>query len=177
MHDHDAFGDGLFRGSKETFVEPDRMSAGCGVERPGDFQCMKTSAHHPGSEFADAPGDGTGDEDFHDLMVVVVDGHIEILSFESDLPSGAVQLLRPVLAIGIGFEREFHGHPAGIKTLGLVQCTNEFGEQPQVVNGFSELMAEVFGEDAGVGARSAVGMGSLPSNIPVEIECIFEVAT
>ena len=40
---------------------------------------------------------------------------------------------------------------------------------------FSELMAEVFGEEAGVGARSAVGMGSLPGNIPVEVECIFEV--
>ena len=45
----------------------------------------------------------------------------------------------------------------------------------KVINGFSELMAEVFGEEAGVGARSAVGMGSLPINIPVEIECIFEV--
>jgi len=62
-----------------------------------------------------------------------------------------------------------------VKTLGLVQCTNEFGEQPQVINGFSELMAEVFGEDAGVGARSAVGTNSLPSSIAVEIECIFEV--
>ena len=64
-----------------------------------------------------------------------------------------------------------------VKTLGLVQCTNEFGEQPQVINGFSELMAEVFGEDAGVGVRSAVGMASLPSNIPVEIECVFEIDT
>ena len=63
-----------------------------------------------------------------------------------------------------------------VKTLGLVNCTDDFKDQPQVINGFSELMAEVFGEDAGVGARSAVGMGSLPSNIPVEIECIFEVA-
>jgi enamine deaminase RidA (YjgF/YER057c/UK114 family) len=63
-----------------------------------------------------------------------------------------------------------------VKTLGMVNCTADFKEQPQVINGFSELMAEVFGEEAGVGARSAVGMGSLPSNIPVEIECIFEVA-
>jgi enamine deaminase RidA (YjgF/YER057c/UK114 family) len=63
-----------------------------------------------------------------------------------------------------------------IKTLGMVNCTPDFKEQPQVINGFSELMAEVFGEDAGVGARSAVGMGSLPNNIAVEIECIFEVA-
>jgi enamine deaminase RidA (YjgF/YER057c/UK114 family) len=63
-----------------------------------------------------------------------------------------------------------------VKTLGMVNCTADFKDQPQVINGFSELMAEVFGEDAGVGARSAVGMGSLPANIPVEIECIFEVA-
>jgi enamine deaminase RidA (YjgF/YER057c/UK114 family) len=62
-----------------------------------------------------------------------------------------------------------------IKTLGLVQCTNEFAEQPQVINGFSELMAEVFGEEAGVGARSAVGTNSLPAGIAVEIECMFEV--
>jgi enamine deaminase RidA (YjgF/YER057c/UK114 family) len=62
-----------------------------------------------------------------------------------------------------------------IKTLGMVNCTADYKDQPQVINGFSELMAEVFGEEAGVGARSAVGMGSLPGNIPVEIECIFEV--
>jgi enamine deaminase RidA (YjgF/YER057c/UK114 family) len=62
-----------------------------------------------------------------------------------------------------------------IKTLGMVNAKPDYKEQPQVINGFSELMAEVFGEDAGVGARSAVGMGSLPGNIPVEIECIFEV--
>ncbi len=63
-----------------------------------------------------------------------------------------------------------------VKTLALVNCVADFKEQPQVINGFSELMAEVFGEEAGVGARSAVGTNSLPSNIPVEIECIFEVS-
>jgi enamine deaminase RidA (YjgF/YER057c/UK114 family) len=63
-----------------------------------------------------------------------------------------------------------------VKTLGMVYATPEFADQPAVINGFSELMAQVFGDDAGVGARSAVGMGSLPGNIPVEIECIFEVA-
>lgn len=62
-----------------------------------------------------------------------------------------------------------------VKTFGMVNCTADFKEQPQVINGFSDLMAEVFGEDAGVSARSAVGMVSLPSNIPVEVECIFEV--
>jgi enamine deaminase RidA (YjgF/YER057c/UK114 family) len=63
-----------------------------------------------------------------------------------------------------------------VKTLGMVNAVPDFKDHPQVINGFSELMAEVFGDDAGVGARSAVGMGSLPGNIAVEIECIFEVA-
>jgi len=63
-----------------------------------------------------------------------------------------------------------------IKTLGMVNSTPEFRDHPLVINGFSDLMAEVFGDQAGVGARSAVGMSSLPSNIAVEIECIFEVA-
>ena len=62
-----------------------------------------------------------------------------------------------------------------VKTLGMVNCTADFKEQPQVINGFSELMAEVFGDDAGVGARSAVGMGSLPGGIAVEVEAIFRV--
>jgi enamine deaminase RidA (YjgF/YER057c/UK114 family) len=62
-----------------------------------------------------------------------------------------------------------------VKTLGMVNSPPEFRDHPQVINGFSELMADVFGEDAGVGARSAVGMGSLPANIAVEIECVFEV--
>jgi enamine deaminase RidA (YjgF/YER057c/UK114 family) len=62
-----------------------------------------------------------------------------------------------------------------VKTLGMVNAAPDFLEHPQVINGFSELMAQVFGDDAGVGARSAVGMGSLPGDIPVEIECIFEV--
>jgi enamine deaminase RidA (YjgF/YER057c/UK114 family) len=62
-----------------------------------------------------------------------------------------------------------------VKTLGMVNSTAEFRDHPQVINGFSELMADVFGDEAGVGARSAVGMGSLPGNIAVEVECIFEV--
>lgn len=62
-----------------------------------------------------------------------------------------------------------------IKTFGMVNCTDDFKDQPQVINGFSELMRDVFGEEAGVGARSAVGHNALPGNIAVEIECIFEV--
>lgn len=62
-----------------------------------------------------------------------------------------------------------------VKTLGMVNSTADFKDHPQVINGFSELMKEVFGEDAGVGTRSAVGMGSLPGNIAVEVECEFVV--
>jgi enamine deaminase RidA (YjgF/YER057c/UK114 family) len=62
-----------------------------------------------------------------------------------------------------------------VKTFGLVQCTPEFTDQPKVINGFSELMAEIFGEEGGVGARSAVGTSALPVGMAVEIECIFEI--
>lgn len=61
-----------------------------------------------------------------------------------------------------------------VKVLGMVNCTPDFPDQPKVVNGFSDLMVEVFG-DSGRGARSAVGMGSLPGHIAVEVEAIFEV--
>ena len=62
-----------------------------------------------------------------------------------------------------------------VKVLGMVNATDDFGDQPKVMNGFSDLMVEVFG-DAGRHARSAVGMGSLPGGIAVEIEMIVEVA-
>jgi enamine deaminase RidA (YjgF/YER057c/UK114 family) len=62
-----------------------------------------------------------------------------------------------------------------VKTLGMVNATPDFKEHPQVINGFSDLMVEVFGAEAGKGTRSAVGMASLPGGIPVEIECIFQV--
>jgi len=61
-----------------------------------------------------------------------------------------------------------------IKLLGMVNCTPEFADQPAVINGCSDLLVEVFG-DAGKHARSAVGMGSLPGQIPVEIEMIVEI--
>ncbi|MCI0748887.1 MAG: RidA family protein [Verrucomicrobia subdivision 3 bacterium] len=62
-----------------------------------------------------------------------------------------------------------------IKVLGMVNCTPQFTEHPAVINGCSELFVEVWGRDQGMGARSAVGMGSLPGNIAVEIEAIFEL--
>ena len=63
-----------------------------------------------------------------------------------------------------------------IKVLGMVNCTPEFERHPYIINGCSELFKTIWGEENGVGVRSAVGMGSLPDNIPVEIEAIFELA-
>ena len=62
-----------------------------------------------------------------------------------------------------------------IKVLGMVNCVPEFERHPYVINGCSELFAKVWGEENGVGVRSAVGFGSLPDNIPVEIEAMFEL--
>lgn len=62
-----------------------------------------------------------------------------------------------------------------IKVLGMVNCVSEFERHPYVINGCSELFASVWGSENGIGVRSAVGMGSLPDNIPVEIEALFEL--
>lgn len=63
-----------------------------------------------------------------------------------------------------------------IKVLGMVNCTGDFEKHPYVINGASELFAEIWGAEHGIGVRSAVGMGSLPDDIPVEIEAVFELA-
>lgn len=62
-----------------------------------------------------------------------------------------------------------------IKVLGMVNCTADFEKHPYIINGCSELFADVFGNENGIGVRSAVGFGSLPDNIPVEIEALFEL--
>jgi enamine deaminase RidA (YjgF/YER057c/UK114 family) len=62
-----------------------------------------------------------------------------------------------------------------VKVLGMVNCVPEFERHPFIINGCSELFASIWGEDKGIGVRSAVGMGSLPDNIPVEIEAMFEL--
>jgi enamine deaminase RidA (YjgF/YER057c/UK114 family) len=62
-----------------------------------------------------------------------------------------------------------------IKVLGMVNCVSTFEKHPYIINGCSELFAAVWGSENGIGVRSAVGMGSLPDNIPVEIEAIFEL--
>jgi enamine deaminase RidA (YjgF/YER057c/UK114 family) len=63
-----------------------------------------------------------------------------------------------------------------VKVLGMVNATPDFAEHPKVINGCSELFAEIWGPEFGVGVRSAVGMGSLPGGIAVEIEALFELA-
>ncbi|MBI82998.1 MAG: hypothetical protein CMJ81_07370 [Planctomycetaceae bacterium] len=62
-----------------------------------------------------------------------------------------------------------------VKVTGMVNSTDDFEQHPQVINGFSELMIDVFGEELGKGARSAVGMSGLPFGIAVEVEAIFQV--
>ena len=62
-----------------------------------------------------------------------------------------------------------------VKVLGLVRSTDEFDQQPQVINGCSQLFADIWGTDQGIGTRSALGTNSLPTGIAVEIEAIFEI--
>ncbi|TDO29267.1 RidA family protein [Sediminibacterium goheungense] len=71
----------------------------------------------------------------------------------------------------------FHKIKRVIKVLGMVNAVQGFADHPYVINGCSELFAAIWGPDHGVGVRSAVGMSSLPGNIPVEIEAIFELHT
>ena len=83
---------------------------------------------------------------------------------------------------GLGILSTLQGHLGSlhkvkrlVKLLGLVRCTDGFDQQPAVINGCSELFRDVFGEDAGVAARSALGTNALPGGIAVEIEAIFEI--
>ena len=62
-----------------------------------------------------------------------------------------------------------------VKTLGMVNGNSDFERHPYVINGCSELFAQVWGTENGIGVRSAIGMGTLPDNIPVEIEVMFEL--
>jgi len=62
-----------------------------------------------------------------------------------------------------------------VKVFGVVNCTPDFTQQPAVINGCSELFAEVFGPAAGIAARSAIGANSLPLGVPIEIEAVFEI--
>ena len=63
-----------------------------------------------------------------------------------------------------------------VKTLGMVNCTPDFAAMPKVIDGFSDLFVEILGAERGRGARSAVGMMALPSQIPVEVEMVLEIS-
>jgi enamine deaminase RidA (YjgF/YER057c/UK114 family) len=99
------------------------------------------------------------------------------LGQDMDIPAGAAAARQTGLAILATLRTHLGSLDKVvrlIKVLGMVNSTPEFGDQPLVINGFSDLMVEVFGE-AGKGARSAIGMGALPKGIAVEIEAIFQV--
>ena len=64
-----------------------------------------------------------------------------------------------------------------VRTFGMVNATPDFDQQPQVINGFSDLMVDVFGEELGKGTRAAVGMGSLPGGMSVEVESFWQLRT
>jgi len=99
------------------------------------------------------------------------------LGVELDVPAGMAAARQTGLAI-LATVRSHLGSldhvERLIKSLGMVNSTPDFGDQPKVINGFSDLMKDVFG-DAGIGTRSAVGMGALPGGIAVEIEAIFQI--
>lgn len=103
--------------------------------------------------------------------------HVGKLGDDLDIPAGQAAARQTGLAI-LSTVRSHLGSLDKViklvKVLGMVNATPSFGDHPKVINGFSDLMVEVFG-DAGKGARSAVGMGSLPGHIAVEVEAIFQV--
>jgi enamine deaminase RidA (YjgF/YER057c/UK114 family) len=80
-----------------------------------------------------------------------------------------------ILGILHAFTGDLNRVKSIVKATGFVNCTSEFSSQPEVVNGFSDLMIEVFGEQVGAHARSAIGVASLPGNIPVEVELLVEL--
>ncbi|MFN7139603.1 MAG: RidA family protein [Limisphaerales bacterium] len=95
-----------------------------------------------------------------------------------DLEAGKLAARHSGLAIVSTLKNEFgslNRIRRVVKLLGLVNCSDNFQQHPAVINGCSELLADVFGPEFGVGARSAAGANSLPGGIAVEIEAIFEV--
>lgn len=103
--------------------------------------------------------------------------HVGKVGDDLDIPAGQAAARQTGLAI-LSTVRSHLGSLDKViklvKVLGMVNTTPSFGDHPKVINGFSDLMVEVFGE-AGKGARSAVGMSSLPGHIAVEVEAIFQV--
>jgi enamine deaminase RidA (YjgF/YER057c/UK114 family) len=108
------------------------------------------------------------------------DGSLIIGKVGSDLDADQAKMAAQVVGLAILATLQknlgsFDKIKRVIKVLGMVNATPDFERHPFVINGCSELFAKVWGNENGVGVRSAVGMGSLPDNIPVEIEAIFEL--
>ncbi|MEI6504930.1 MAG: RidA family protein [Planctomycetota bacterium] len=105
--------------------------------------------------------------------MVYVSGHLPLMAGRS-LVKGKVGLtILPTLVANLGSLDRFG---RVVKLMGLVNCPTDFVQHPHVINGCSELFAEVWGADHGVGVRSAFGAGSLPLGVAVEIEAVFELA-
>lgn len=109
------------------------------------------------------------------------EGHVVSGRLGDDLDTGAGHDLARLIAIDLlgSAAAALGGIDAvtGVVRLGgFVQCTPDFTEQPQVINGASDLLVEVFGSDRGAHARSAVGVAALPLGAAVEIEAVFEVS-
>lgn len=104
---------------------------------------------------------------------------VGVVGADLDLPAGKAAARQTGLAILATLRSQLgslNRIKRVVKVLGMVNCARDFQQHPAVINGCSELFAELFGPENGIGARSAVGMGSLPNNIAVEIEAIFELA-
>jgi len=79
------------------------------------------------------------------------------------------------LSVLHGYLGDLNKIKSTVKILGFVASSPDFGRQPEIINGASRLLADIFGEENGIGARSAIGTNELPANISVEIEFVFEV--
>jgi enamine deaminase RidA (YjgF/YER057c/UK114 family) len=122
--------------------------------------------------------------------LIFLSGHVPPAAADGSRPSGRVgeaidvdqayQIARTVGVALLGSLRAAAGSLDAVtrvvKVLGMVNATPDFSQHPRVINGCSDLMVEVFGEDVGKHARSAVGVASLPANVPVEIEMVVEVS-
>ena len=94
--DHDALGNGLFRRSQQTLVEPDRVSARHLVKTVSNFSSIETTAQHLRSQQSHAATDWTGSKHFLNHLAIVIDGNVEVLTVKRNLPGGAAQFARPL---------------------------------------------------------------------------------
>ena len=98
--DHDALGNGLFRRSQQTLVEPNRVSAGHLVETVSNFSRVETTAQHLRRQQAHAAADWAGGKHFLNHLAIVIDGDVKILAVKRNLPGGAAQFARTLDAYG-----------------------------------------------------------------------------